>query len=318
MWRAVTNLPDGGRINGHERQGLPSNVVRDRLADEDVVESGHANDVAGVGFGNFDALESFKMENRGNLARRFAAVAVQAGRLVADFGFAAVYFAEGDTPDVIGIIQVGHQHLEFHPGMGAGRGDVFNDGVKKRLHGRALLFEVDLGVTILGAGIDGGEIQLLIGGVERDEEIKDAIQDFVWIDVVAVNFIDDDDGLGAGFQGLAQDEAGLGLGAIGGIDHQEDAVDHVHDALDFAAEIGVAGGIDDVDVVILVFEGGVFGADGDAFFAFEVHRIHDALLGGDGLIGAKGTRLFEQAIHQSGLAMINMGDNCYVAYVIHE
>jgi len=55
-------------------------------------------------------------------------------------------------------------------------------------------------------------------------------------------------------------------------------------------------------------------ADGDAFLAFQVHRIHDAFFGGDGLIGAKGARLFEQAIHEGGLAMINMGDNAICVY----
>jgi len=113
------------------------------------------------------------------------------------------------------------------------------------------------------------------------------IEDLVRIGVVAVDFVDDDNGLGAGFEGFAEDEAGLGLRTVGAVNDEEDAVDHVHDALDFAAEIGVAGGIHDVDVVILVFEGGVFGADGDAFLAFEVHRVHNAFLGGDGLIGAK-------------------------------
>ena len=143
------------------------------------------------------------------------------------------------------------------------------------------------------------------------------VQHLVGRGVVAVDFVDDDNRLGAGFQGLAQDEAGLGLRAVGGIDHQQHAVDHVHDALDFAAEIGVAGGIDDVDVVVLVFEGGVFGADGDALLPFQVHGIHDAFLGGDGLVGAKGARLFEQAIHQRGLAVVNMGDNRDVADMFH-
>jgi hypothetical protein len=77
--------------------------------------------------------------------------------------------------------------------------------------------------------------------VQRDEQIKHLVQHLVRIGVVAVNFVDDHDRFGAGFQRLAQDEAGLGLRAVGGIDHQQHAVDHVHDALDFAAEVGVAG-----------------------------------------------------------------------------
>ncbi len=180
------------------------------------------------------------------------------------------------------------------------------------------VLDVDLGVALLGAGIDHREIQLLVRGVQRNEKIEDQIQHLVRRGVVAVNFVDDNNGLGPGLQGLAQDETGLGLGTVGGIDHQQHAVYHVHDALDLAAEVGVAGSIDDVDVVILVFESGVLGADGDAFFPLQVHGIHDAFLGGNGLVGAKGARLFEQAIHQRGLAVVNMGDNSDVANVIHQ
>ena len=79
----------------------------------------------------------------------------------------------------------------------------------------------------------------------------------------------------------------------------------------------MAGSIDDIDVVILVFEGGVFGADGDAFLALEVHGIHDPLLRGDGLVGAKCSGLFEQAIDQRGLAVIHVRDDCDVPNVLH-
>jgi hypothetical protein len=79
-------------------------------------------------------------------------------------------------------------------------------------------------------------------------------------------------------QRLAQHEAGLRLRAAGGIDDQQHAIDHFHDALDLAAEVGVAGGIDDVDGVAFPVDGGVLGLDGDALFAFEVHRVHRALL----------------------------------------
>ena len=102
-----------------------------------------------------------------------------------------------------------------------------------------------------------------------------------------------------------------------GIHHEQHAVDHVHDALHFAAEIGVAGSVDDVDVVILVFESGVLGADGDALFPLEIHRVHDALLGGFGLVGAEGAGLLEQPIDERGLAMIDVRDDGDIADVFH-
>jgi hypothetical protein len=53
----------------------------------------------------------------------------------------------------------------------------------------------------------------------------------------------------------------------------------------------VARGIDDVDRVAFPVDGGVFGLDGDALLAFEVHRVHGALGGGLVFtIGAAGLR----------------------------
>ena len=90
--------------------------------------------------------------------------------------------------------------------------------------------------------------------------------------VGAVDLVDDDDHPVAQLQRAAEHEAGLGHGALGGVDEQDDAVDHLQDALDLAAEVGVAGGVDDVDLRVAVLDGGVLGEDGDAALTLEVVR----------------------------------------------
>ncbi len=57
-------------------------------------------------------------------------------------------------------------------------------------------------------------------------------------------------------QGLAQHEAGLRQRALGGVNEEDDAVDHGQAALDLAAEVGVAGGVDHVDVMVSPLEDG--------------------------------------------------------------
>src|SRR6185503_2066104 len=75
--------------------------------------------------------------------------------------------------------------------------------------------------------------------------------------------------------------------------------------------------VHDVDVVILVFEGGVLGADGDALLLFQIHRVHEALLGGLVLVGAEGAGLFQEAIDERGLAVVDVGNDGDVADVLH-
>ena len=65
--------------------------------------------------------------------------------------------------------------------------------------------------------------------------------------VGAIDLVDDDDRRQAALEGLAQHEARLRQRPFGGVDEQQHAVGHRQHALHFAAEIGVAGRVDDVD-----------------------------------------------------------------------
>ncbi len=101
--------------------------------------------------------------------------------------------------------------------------------------------------------------------------------------------------------------------ALGGVDEDDDAVDHVEDALDLAAEIGVAGGVDDVDARAFPDDAGALGQDGDAALALEVVAVERAF--GDDLVFAERAGLAEELIDQRGLAMIDVGDDGDVANV---
>ena len=74
-------------------------------------------------------------------------------------------------------------------------------------------------------------------------------------------------------------------GALGGVDEQNDAVDHLQDTLDLAAEVGVARGVDDVDLDVLVLDRDVLGENRNAALALLVVGIQDAVL--DLLVGTE-------------------------------
>ena len=78
-----------------------------------------------------------------------------------------------------------------------------------------------------------------------------------------------------------------GRGPFGSVDQHQGTVDHVEDALDLAAEIGVARRVDDVDARCRArATRGHLGENGDAALALEVVRIHGAL--GHALVLAEG------------------------------
>ena len=68
---------------------------------------------------------------------------------------------------------------------------------------------------------------------------------------------------------LARDEARLRHRAFDRVDEKQHPVHHGQHALHLAAEVGVAGGVDDVDVGAAVADGAVLGEDGDTALALE-------------------------------------------------
>ena len=122
-----------------------------------------------------------------------------------------------------------------------------------------------------------------------------------------VHFIDDENDREALFEGLAKDETGLGKGALGGVHQKDHGIDHGQSTFDFATEIRVTRGIDDIDGQAVPFDRGVLGEDGDALFSFQVARVHDPV--GDLLVGREGARLAQHLVDQRGLSMVHVGDD---------
>ena len=174
--------------------------------------------------------------------------------------------------------------------------------------------------TGLGAGVDDGELDLLLGGVEVEEELVGLVDDLADPRVGTVDLVDDEHDREVLLQGLAQHEAGLRERALGRVDEEDDAVDHLEAALDLAAEVRVTGGVDDVERHAAlgrrwphVPDGGVLREDRDALLALEVHRVHDAVV--DVLVGSEGPRLPQHGVDERRLPVVDVGDDGDVAQV---
>ena len=132
-----------------------------------------------------------------------------------------------------------------------------------------------------------------------------------WPGVRPVDLVDHHDGLVAQLQSLPQDEARLRHGAFGGVDQQQDAVDHVEHPLHLAAEIGVAGRVHDVDLDVAVADRRVLRQDRDPTLALQVVRVHHPF--GHVLVVAENLGLLEHRVDQRGLAVVDVRDNRDVA-----
>ena len=102
----------------------------------------------------------------------------------------------------------------------------------------------------LGRRVDDREVErvLVVLVVEQvEEQLVRLLDDLGDPRVGPVDLVDDEDDGELLLERLAKHEAGLRQRALRRVDEQHDAVDHGQPALDLAAEVGVAGGVDDVD-----------------------------------------------------------------------
>ena len=222
--------------------------------------------------------------------------------------------ANADTAHEIVVVDGGHQHLEGSFRIALRR----PDGAQQRIEQGNQVGTGDIRVQAGGAGaaaaIEDGAVQLFIRSAQIHQQIEDLVHHLFDAGVGAVDLVDGHHQAQVLLQSLLQDETGLGHAALGGIHQQKNAVDHLQNALHLAAEIGMARGVDDVDLDALVVAGTVFGQNGDAALTLDVAAVHDAL--SHDLVVAERAALAEHGIHQGGLAMVDMSNDGHVAQIV--
>ena len=73
--------------------------------------------------------------------------------------------------------------------------------------------------------------------------------------------------------------------------------------------------VDNVDLGTLSIDGNILGKDGDAALAFQVVTIQ--YLTAEVLSFAEQVSRQHHLIHQCGLTVVNVGNNCYVSDILH-
>ena len=291
----------------------------------DLRQTGHGHDVPGAGLLDLHQLDAARGRERGDRAvERHDATRLDAAvrrlRLLAQHRdtlahaqAAVADAADGHAAHVVVGGEVGDEHLQRVTGHVTRRRRVRHEEVHERLQVLAGCVRVETGRAGAGVGVDDGKLDLAVRRAEVHEELVDVVHDDRGPRVGAVDLVDGHDHRQVLSHGLGEDVAGLGQRAFRGVHEQQDRVDHEQAALDLTPEVGMAGGVHDVEADALVGDAGLLGEDGDAALALEVHGVHDAVH--DHLVDAEGAGLAEHGIHQGGLAVIDMRHDGDVAHV---
>ncbi len=216
-----------------------------------------------------------------------------------------------DAAEEIVAVKQGDEELEFALRVRRRGRDVADDFFEQRLQRAFAQGRVLVRIAVAARGIEYGEIELLIRGFERDEQVEYLVQHLLNAFVRPVDLVDHDDRLEPQRKRLAGHELGLRHRPFGTVDQQDDPVDHAQDAFHLGAEIGVTGRVDDVDPVAVPFDRGRLRQNRDPAFLLQVVGIHRALF--HALVVAEGPGLTEKLVNQRGLAVVDVGDDRHIA-----
>ena len=242
---------------------------------------------------------------------------------MSDFDISRKDTADRHASDVVVPIDVGNEHAEVAFFDGGGR-DAFYDGLEKIHHVFARAIDFAVSEAHLCRCVKEGGVELIFVSFEIEEEFEHLVVHPVWARRIAVDFVDHTDRLQALIECLAEHPTSLSLWAANGIGQQKHAIDHFHHTFHLGAEVGVTWGVHDVNSVFFLvlrvdpLHGEILRLNGDALFTLKVHRVHGAFF--NFLILAVSATLCEQAVHESGLAVVNVGNDSDVTDVfgVHE
>ncbi len=199
-------------------------------------------------------------------------------------------------------------------GIDHGPRDVLDDHVEERLDVPRGRVRIVRGEARLARGEDVGKIELFLAGALLDERVEDLVEHLVRPRVGAVDLVDHHDRPDVAGERLAEHELRLGHRPFEGVDQHQRPVGHLESPLDLAAEIGVARRVDQVDLDFAVVDRDVLGEDRDPSLSLQVVGVEDALA--LELRGPELAALAEHRVDQRGLAVVNVGDDGYVANVV--
>src|SRR6267142_3597981 len=302
---------DGGLVDddvGQRRGVLEAGVG---LAVGDALHARDGHDVAQFGALDIHALQAAERKQLGDLHLLYRSVEFGNANLFPGAQRAVEDAGNRQPSQIVAVIEVGYENLKRVVLIAFRSRNGRQNRIEQRTQSFAGRLRLVRSRSRFRIRIQHREIKLIFVSVEVDKEIVNLVEDFLRARVGAVDLIDDNHRLQTGFEGLAQDVTRLGQRTFAGIHQQHDAVDHLQGALDFAAEVAVAGCIHNVDLYVVIPDGGVLGENGNAALALQIVGIHDAL--DQCLVGAERAALTKHGVYERGLSMVNVRDDGDVA-----
>ena len=169
--------------------------------------------------------------------------------------------------------------------------------------------------SVLGRAINNGEVELVLGGVEREHKVEHHFVHLLRATVRLVHLVYYNYRLKSQLQSLLQYKSCLRHRTLEGVYQQNAAVCHIKHTLHLAAKVGVSRSVNNIDFSAFPVDRNVFGKDSYSSFALQVIGIQHLAT----VILAVAEKLSRQhhLVHKCGLAMVYVSYYGNVSNVLH-
>ena len=306
---------DGWFRDFYEWQWFHCFWAADGFTDGYIFQTGDANDVAHFAFLSRNTNQAFDLIQGNDLAfvHRIRVVMFADNDWIVDFYDTASDLTDSDTANVFVVVDGRNKILEWAIDIAFRCRNFGEDGIEQRVQVFTANTRFEGSSTFFTGAVQNFGFQLFFSCIQIEEQVVNFFTNFFVSCVRTVGFIYNDDNFMAQLQRFLQNETGLWHWTLEGVYQQDNTVYHFQNTLNFAAEVSMAWGIDNVDFYIFISDCSIFCKNGDAAFFFQVTGVHNTVL--YGLVFAESTALFQHLVNQGGFTVVNVGDDRNISQV---
>ena len=229
--------------------------------------------------------------------------------------FAAVHATYGYTTHIARIVERSDKHLSIALNLFGGR-DIFDYGIEHSIDVIGGFLPILAHPSLLSRTVDGGEVELFLGGVEVEHKVENHFLHLIGAAVGLVHLINNNYRFQTYLYCLLEHEASLRHRAFESVDEQETTVSHIEYAFHFTAEVAVARGVDYVDFIAVVVDRNILRKNSNTTLSFKVVIIENQIA--CSLVFAEQISCEKHLVYQSGFAMVHVGNNGNIPNFLHK
>lgn len=269
-WRGVDveEYGNGWFINGQGWQCFDILWVVDGVGDVQFVQIGDCDNVVSFSYVVFNLFQIQVSQYFIDFIVMGFVFVIDDSDLLVWFYFIVFDVVDVDNINVVVVVQLGDLYLQWIVKINVWCWYVIDNCLVQWGYVVSYVFVIQICDIVQCGCVNDWEVQLFVGCIEVNEQVEYLIDNLVWMCVWVVNFVDDYDWfqiVGKSFFGY---EVCLWYWVIKGIYYQQYRVNYGYNMFNFIFEVGVFWGINDVDMVIILFDCGVFCEDGNFMFFF--------------------------------------------------